>query len=164
MAQAPRESKSTAQPAGESDKTKAAAEERSAAKSAGGRTAQEDSAKSDTPPELATEKPPSYQPEAPSAASKVLEAAAQPAPPAKAKSMSVYVVVVDDSTGLPTKIERLNEQTGERKELSTNEYAQVAAYSAMGALPAAAAASGNAFVQAYMQGIADYFKNVRTTP
>ena len=50
MAQAPRESKSTAQPAGESDKTKAAAEERSAAKSAGGRTAQEDSAKSDTPP------------------------------------------------------------------------------------------------------------------
>ena len=61
-------------------------------------------------------------------------------------------------------IERLNEQTGERKELSSNEYAQVAAYSAMGALPAAAAASGNAFVQAYMQGIADYFKNVRTTP
>lgn len=90
-------------------------------------------------------------------------------------STTQYIVTVDNKTGLATKIERYKEDTGERKELSATEYGQALAYSA--ALPASTlgsaasstpfrtaapavpgtAADWNMLVQAYVQGMVDFF-------
>jgi hypothetical protein len=84
---------------------------------------------------------------------------------APVKETSVYVVTVDNRTGLPTKIERLHEETGERKELSVSEYAHVLAY--WGPTPPILAPTSliataysrevNPLVQAYVQGMIDYY-------
>jgi hypothetical protein len=85
---------------------------------------------------------------------------------APVKETSVYVVTVDNRTGLPTKIERLHEETGERKELSVSEYAHVLAYWGLSTPPTLAPTSliataysreVNPLVQAYVQGMIDYY-------
>ena len=97
----------------------------------------------------------------------VVPATEKPIYNAPVKETSVYVVTFDNRTGLPTKIERLNEKTGERKELSVAEYAQVAAYWGLSpppivaptSLSATAYPSGvNPLTQAYVQGMIDYYK------
>ena len=71
--------------------------------------------------------------------------------PSSEPSTSVYVVTVDNRSGIATRIDRLDEQSGGRKELSPIEYAQVLAgyYTpAMG--------DSNGIAQAYLQGVIDY--------
>jgi hypothetical protein len=96
----------------------------------------------------------------------VVPATEKPVYNAPVKETSVYVVTLDNRTGLPTKIERLNEETGERKELSVSEYAQVPAYWGLSpppivaptSLSATAYPSGvNPLAQAYVQGMIDYY-------
>jgi hypothetical protein len=82
-----------------------------------------------------------------------------------ATSVSQYVVTIDNQTGLTTKIEKLNEATGERTELDANEYAAAFAYATMGmsysaplSMYGAPASSQetDAIILAYYQGISDY--------
>jgi hypothetical protein len=85
-----------------------------------------------------------------------------PVPSAPEKKTSQYVVTVDNQSGLAIKIEKLDEETGQRTELSQDEYAGVLAYASLAAsnyyegyghyAPTGAAA------QAYYQGVADYLK------
>lgn len=85
-------------------------------------------------------------------------------PVATRRKISQYVVSVDDATGSITKIEKLDEKTGERKQFNQGDY--VAAYGCANyAAPhyAAYAASLNdplssPAVQAYLKGIADYVR------
>ncbi len=73
------------------------------------------------------------------------------------KRTSQYVVTVDNQTGMTVKIERLDEATGRRKELSTEEYGQAMAYAGAGQDVSASAGDADALVQAYYRGLADYF-------
>lgn len=92
----------------------------------------------------------------------------KPVPSAPVKNTSQYVVTVDNRTMLPVRIEKLNEDTGERKELSKEEYAQIYSYASPTPLPSYAGLSGTApvyssseataLVQAYYQGVVEYFK------
>jgi hypothetical protein len=96
----------------------------------------------------------------------LVPATEKPVYSAHVKETSVYVVTVDNRTGLPTKIERLNEESGERKELSTSEYVQVQTYWGL-PMPSILAPTGlsasanpaevNPLVQAYVRGIIDYY-------
>jgi hypothetical protein len=79
------------------------------------------------------------------------------------KQTSFYVVTVDNRTGSATKIERLNEDNGQRKELSASEYASISTY---WGVPTSAAAGTdmttylsltNPLVQAYVKGMVDYY-------
>jgi hypothetical protein len=97
----------------------------------------------------------------------VASATEKPVFNAPVKETSIYVVTVDNRTGLATKIERLNDETGERKELSVSEYAQATAHSSLSTPPAIPPTSpgatpysseANALVQAYLQGMIDYYK------
>jgi hypothetical protein len=76
------------------------------------------------------------------------------------KKTSQYVVTVDNETGLAVKIEKLEGDTGKRKELSKEEYAGLSAYAGLadpyGAMYSPMSASSVS--QAYCQGIADYLK------
>jgi hypothetical protein len=72
-------------------------------------------------------------------------------PPADAAT-SVYVVTVDNRTGIATRIERLDEQSGGRKEISPMEYVQLIA-----GYYAPAIGENNVVLQAYLQGMKDYF-------
>ena len=104
-----------------------------------------------------------------SAASARMEAlpTEQPVPGPPPKKTTEYVVTVDNQTGMPVKIEKLDEDTGKRKELSAEEYAQAMLYSSLSqtpyyagvaaaAPPPASASDTDALVQAYYQGVADY--------
>jgi hypothetical protein len=80
------------------------------------------------------------------------------------KKHSLYVLTVDNDTGLPVKIEKLDEATNERTELSPKEYTQVLAYAGM-SVSLAAGTSGYAsahvaesqsVAQAYYRGMIDY--------
>jgi hypothetical protein len=92
---------------------------------------------------------------------------------APAKATSQYVITVDNKTGMPTKIETLDAESGQRKELSPHEYAAMAYYCmAYGMAPPTAAMSGVAsssaaspgsavvtpLIQAYWNGYTDYLK------
>ena len=83
-----------------------------------------------------------------------------PSAPEKAKPESQYVVTVDDSTGTILKIERLS-ASGERKELSQDEYTQVQAYAHASFVGLAGqmqtAASDPLVVRAFFHGMSDYF-------
>lgn len=87
----------------------------------------------------------------------------QPVPSAPQKKTSQYVVTVDNQTGLPVKIEKL-EHTGKRKELTKEEYGQALAYSGLSSPFSAgsedyASASPeelDSLTQAYYQGVTDY--------
>ncbi len=90
----------------------------------------------------------------------------KPVPSVPAKKTSQYVVTVDNETGLAVKIEKLDEGTGEHKELSKEEYTAVFAYASLAA-PYYAGYSAYAptyspesasVVQAYYRGVADYLK------
>jgi hypothetical protein len=77
------------------------------------------------------------------------------APPAAVTSQ--YVVTINNATGLPVKIERLDPGTGKRQELDASAYAESATPSAGGAAAMSAGpAETNAIVSAYYQGVADY--------
>jgi hypothetical protein len=92
----------------------------------------------------------------------------KPVPSTPVKGTSQYVVTIDNRTMLPVRIEKLNEDTGERKELSKEEYAQSYSYASTSPLPSYAGLSGTApvyssseataLVQAYYQGVVEYFK------
>jgi hypothetical protein len=92
----------------------------------------------------------------------------KPVPSAPVKSTSQYVVTVDNRTGLPVKIEKLSDDTGARKELSMDEYARFLGYTSLASSPSSVGFSGSApaygsseataLVQAYYQGVTDYFK------
>jgi len=76
---------------------------------------------------------------------------------------SQYVVTVDNTTGIPTKIEKLDSSTGERKELSQAEYLQLgAAYTnpvaAMSGVPGylGAPSASEGLNSAYYKGVLDY--------
>jgi hypothetical protein len=83
-------------------------------------------------------------------------------------TFSEYLVTVNNQTGLATKIEKLNAETGERKELSSNEYAAAFAYATGTAFATplsaytamASAPDAEELVRAYYQGISDYLKNL----
>lgn len=76
-------------------------------------------------------------------------------PSGEGKQTAVYVVTVDNNTGIATRIERLDEQSGERTELSPKEYTQLMASHYAGA--AGAMGQTNVLLQAYWQGMNDYF-------
>jgi hypothetical protein len=98
----------------------------------------------------ASSPPPS--PQAPSGDQAGAFATEKPVIPPAAARTSTYVVTVDNRTGIATRIERLDEKSGERKEMSPMEYAQLAA-----AYYAPATADGGVLMQAYLQGMKDYF-------
>lgn len=81
----------------------------------------------------------------------------QPAPVTPQKKTSQYVVTIDNQTGIAVKIERLDEATGGRKELSKEEYGQAMAHAGAGQNMSASEGDAEALVQAYYRGIADYF-------
>jgi len=73
---------------------------------------------------------------------------------------SQYVVTIDNTTGMPHKIEKLNSSTGERKELSQAEYLQLGSLytnpvAAMSGTTGASSTSG-ALNSAYYKGVLDY--------
>ena len=72
-----------------------------------------------------------------------------------------YIVTVDNASGLPVKIEKLDD-AGKRQELSTAEYARV-----YGADPAQAAAFSTAdatsAIEAYYRGVVDYLTVITRT-
>jgi hypothetical protein len=85
-------------------------------------------------------------------------------PIATRRKISQYVVSVDDVTGSIVKIEKLDEQTGERKELTQEEAAAACCFASYGA-PYYGAYTTSLYeslsspsVQAYLKGISDYVK------
>jgi hypothetical protein len=80
------------------------------------------------------------------------------------KVTSQYVVTVNNQTGSIAKVERLDEVTGERTELSQAELAQIASMAGMdaGTTPTTATSTSpiQAYYQAYYQGYADYLQSV----
>lgn len=96
----------------------------------------------------------------------------KPVPSAPEKKTSQYVVTVDNQTGLASKIETLDDETGERNELTTDEYAQVMLYasysaspfySAMSAYIPASSSESNLLTRAYYRGVSDYLNALNTT-
>jgi hypothetical protein len=95
----------------------------------------------------------------------------KPVPLSPAKRTSEYVVTVNNSTGLPTKIEKLDSETGKRKELTEAEYLQMVSaatsqqplnYLGFGSTVASEAVS-DAVTQAYYRGIVDYLNTLSST-
>lgn len=96
----------------------------------------------------------------------------KPVPSTPVKRTSQYVVTVDNETGVASKIEKLDEATGDRQELTRDEYMQVAMYASplsaplftglSGSAPASAA-ENESLVQAYYRGVAAYL-NALTSP
>jgi hypothetical protein len=89
-------------------------------------------------------------------------------PTQAAKATSQYVVTVDNNTCLVVKIEKLDEGTGDRKELSASEYLACMAYAgqvnpASALTGAAYSASAAPLVQGYWQGYVDYLKALTST-
>jgi hypothetical protein len=86
----------------------------------------------------------------------------QPVPSAPVSLVTQYVVTVDNETGIATQVQRLDEKTGERKELSADEYA--AMYSlGTGMSSLSFSAPGETFasdelLKAYYQGVSDYLQ------
>lgn len=89
-------------------------------------------------------------------------ASEQPVPSTPLKKTSQYVVTIDNQTGLPVKIEKIDGDTGKRKELTNEEYGQAfggpppAAAGEMESLAQASSTEADALVKSYYQGIADY--------
>ena len=83
----------------------------------------------------------------------------KPVPTSPAKRTSQYLVTVDNLTGLPTKIEKLDEE-GSPKELSKSEYLQVLSYAnSQAAVSYSAPWTGNpGLAQQYYQGVLDCLK------
>jgi hypothetical protein len=90
----------------------------------------------------------------------------KPIPNVSEKRQSQYVVTVDNRTGGVLKIEKLDSDTSERKELTADEYAGVLAYAnlsspylaGLGAYAMSQPVLGSvSAVQAYYRGLADYF-------
>ena len=90
----------------------------------------------------------------------------KPVPSVPVKKTSQYVITVDNTTGLAVKIEKLDEDTGERTELTKSEYAQAQSGASLaaapfyagygGSAPAVSPMESSALIQAYYRGIADY--------
>ena len=86
----------------------------------------------------------------------------RPPRPARRRGLATYVVAVDETTGLAVKIERLDEQTGARRELSLEEYASAYAFAGYAAPFYAAYAAtlvdpyDHPAMRAYYKGLADY--------
>jgi len=88
----------------------------------------------------------------------VTEKAVKAAP---VEETSQYVVTLDNTTGMPTKVEKLDEATGQRKELTPQEYVTLMAYggyvgpaAALGA--AAYSAAIGPVIESYWRGYTDY--------
>lgn len=108
---------------------------------------------------------------APSPAPAML-ATEKPVPSASVKTTSQYVVTVDNTTGWPTKIEKLDEETNARTELSQAEYAAAVSYWGVPIPAAPVSGTGTnamdvpspeaqaSWLQAYYQGMADYWKTI----
>jgi len=85
-------------------------------------------------------------------------------PVATRRPISHYVVSVDDTTGSIVKIEKLDEQTGERKRLTQADYVAAYGRAASAAPPYAANAASlyrslsSPVMEAYVKVIADYIK------
>jgi hypothetical protein len=83
-------------------------------------------------------------------------------PVATRRKISQYVVSVDDATGFTVKVEKLDEATGQRKELTQEEYA--AAYALVSyAMPYYAAYTAPLYdpmqaYRSYLKALADYWK------
>ena len=79
-----------------------------------------------------------------------------------------YVITVDNETGIATKVERIDEETADRREISADEYAAMYSYSAGMSSPELASfmsfsAPGASFGydplrEAYYRGVADYLQ------
>ncbi len=98
----------------------------------------------------------------------------KPVPPVK--KITEYVVSIDDATGAAVKIEKIDPKTGQRRELTPEEYsgaysftstgdAYIAAFAEPSVAPSFAAfattpytPSSDAVMEAYFKGIMDYFK------
>ena len=122
----------------------------------------------ETPATARTEAPEATQSSPPGEAKPKTPITEKPVPSAPEKGRtSQYVVTVDERTSGILKIERLNAETGERKELTAEEYAGVIAYTNLispylAGLAAYAMSQpplgGISPVQAYYRGMADYFQ------
>lgn len=73
----------------------------------------------------------------------------KPVPSRPGRDTAQYVVTVDNRTGFALRIERLDEESGERQEVPLTAFAQASA---------PAASLGSAALLAYYQGYADYLK------
>jgi hypothetical protein len=86
----------------------------------------------------------------------------QPVPSKPMPATTQYVVTVDNETGIATKVERIDEETGNRTEVSADEYA--AMYSTVMSSPESsfsapeAAYASDPLLEAYYQGVADYLQ------
>ncbi|MDB5379691.1 MAG: hypothetical protein JWR00_4137 [Rubritepida sp.] len=80
-------------------------------------------------------------------------------PPTNAAATSAYVLTVDNATGNVTAFEHLDQETGERRPLSNEDYALALTYAAVGT-PGSLAAAGPGLsvlaAQAYYAGVLDY--------
>ena len=98
-------------------------------------------------------------------------ASEQPVPSTPLKKTSQYVVTIDNQTGLPVKIEKIDGDTGKRKELTNEEYGQAFAFGGLPPAPAGemeslaqeSSTETEALVNAYYQGIADYINALTST-
>lgn len=97
----------------------------------------------------------------------------KPVPSAPVQKTSQYVVTVDNQTGVASKIEKLDDETGARQELTGDEYAQVLFYGGFSAAPfyaglgahmtSSAVPEGEALVQAYYRGVSAYLDSLTTS-
>lgn len=108
---------------------------------------------------------------APESEPSVTEKPAMMGPPPRTTE---YVVTVDNRSGIPVKIEKLDEKTAARTELSEAEYAammlggrpRTAAFGSaapgpfLATAPPPAAPVNQALVDAYYRGVADYIKAI----
>jgi len=82
------------------------------------------------------------------------------------KRTSQYVVTIETATGLPTKIEKLDADTGEKRELSQSEYLQLGStytnpYTnplTSGFTESATPGTSEDVTTAYYRGVIDYLK------
>lgn len=91
----------------------------------------------------------------------------KPVPLPPPQKTSQYVVTIDNATGLPTKIEKLDADTGEKKELSQAEYLQLGSmYTNPYTSPLTSGltdylgtpGASESLNAAYYQGVMDYLK------
>jgi hypothetical protein len=100
------------------------------------------------------------------------DATERPAKMSEKKKTTQYVVTVDNATGFASKIEKLDEATGDRTELTRQQYADAAYYAAVAPYVSAALPSSGAFalsstptvdprstvIDAYYRGVSEYLR------
>lgn len=97
----------------------------------------------------------------------------KPVPSTPVEKTTQYVVTVDNQTGAASKIEKLDDKTGERQELTRDEYAQVMLYASFSSspfyagigayTPSSSSAEDDPLLKAYYRGVSDYLNSLSPT-